>query len=82
MVRRTSPVILVAALALSQAVAGQSSPDTTAAHCAAAKAIAGADHINLYNRFAEVCGGERPSPLVRSLVAVGRHRRRSGIRTR
>ena len=62
MVRRTSPVILITALALSQAVAGQSSPDTTAAHCAAAKAIAGADHINLYNRFAEVCGGERPSP--------------------
>ena len=61
MVRRMSPVIAIAALTLSQAMAGQSSPDTTQAHCAAAKTAAGAEHINLYNRFAEVCG-DQPSP--------------------
>lgn len=61
MIRSMSPVIAIAALALSQTLSGQSSPDTTQAHCAAAKAAAGAEHINLYNRFAEVCDGERPS---------------------
>ena len=44
MVRGMSPVIAIAALTLSQAMAGQSSPDTTQAHCAAAKAAAGAEH--------------------------------------
>ena len=40
----------------------QSRPDTTEAHCAAARAAAGTEHINLYNRFAEVCGGPQPAP--------------------
>lgn len=71
MVRRMSPGIAIAALALSQAMAGQSSPDTTQAHCAAAKAAAGSEHINLYNRFAEVCGGQPPA-------AAGAQPRRSG----
>ena len=59
MLKRMPPVVAIAVLTLSQAMAGQSSPDTTEAHCAAAKAIAGAEHINLYNRFAEVCGGQQ-----------------------
>src|SRR5688500_8968884 len=71
MVSRLLPVLVLAALALSQEMAGQSSPDTTEAHCAAAKAAAGVEHINLYNRFAEVCGGERPS-------AAGAQPRRGG----
>ena len=59
MVRRMlPPVVAIAALALCQTIAGQSSPDTTQAHCAAAKAAAGSEHINLYNRFAEVCGAQ------------------------
>ena len=61
MVRGMPPVIAIGILALSQAMAGQSSRDTTQAHCAAAKAAAGAEHINLYNRFAEVCGEQPPS---------------------
>lgn len=71
MVGRMSPVIAIVALALSQAMAGQSSPDTTQAHCAAARAAAGAEHINLYNRFAEVCGGQQPA-------AAGAQPRRGG----
>jgi metallo-beta-lactamase class B len=54
-------VIAIAALALTQPIGAQSTPDTTQAHCAAAKAAAGTEHINLYNRFAEVCGGDGPS---------------------
>ena len=61
MVRWMSLVIALAALVLAPTLFGQSTPDTTQAHCAAAKAVAGTEHINLYNRFAEVCGGERPT---------------------
>ena len=56
---RTSGIALSAAVvaiaALSASPRAQSKPDTTEAHCAAAKAAAGTEHINLYNRFAEVC---------------------------
>lgn len=48
---------VVFCLAMSSLLSGQTAPDTTEAHCAKAKAIAGTDLINLYNRFAEVCGG-------------------------
>jgi hypothetical protein len=53
MIRPMASVIVLAALALSQTMMGQSSPDTTQAHCAAAKAAAGTEHINLYDRFAD-----------------------------
>ena len=69
MVRRMSkPVIVIAVLALSQAMAGQSSPDTTQAHCAAAKAAAGAEHINLYN-------GSRTSAVVSGFRSGAQPRR-------
>jgi metallo-beta-lactamase class B len=46
----------VSMVSMPHTIAGQqSSADTTQAHCAAAKAIAGTEHMNLYNRFAEVC---------------------------
>src|SRR5262245_13736967 len=45
------------AFAMSSVLSGQTTPDTTEAHCARAKAIAATDFINLYNRFADVCGG-------------------------
>jgi metallo-beta-lactamase class B len=58
---RMMPAAAVSCLAMSTLVSGQAIPDTTEAHCARAKAVAGAEYINLYNRFAEVCGG-KPTP--------------------
>ena len=54
-------VVVVAALVGSQGFA-QSAPDTREAHCAAAKAAAGTEHIAVYNRFAETCGGAAANP--------------------
>lgn len=59
-------VALALGLSLSQPAGGQSPPDTTQAHCAAAKTLAGAEYINLYNRFAEVCD---PAPAAANAPA-------------
>src|SRR4051794_5816422 len=46
-------------------IAGQSPQDTVEAHCAAAKAAAGTEQINLYNRFADVCDPSRAATPAR-----------------
>ena len=52
-------------------VAGQSQ-DTVEAHCAAAKAAAGTEHINLYNRFADVCDPSQAAAPARGGRGGGR----------
>ena len=45
------------ALAVTQARGTAQSPaDTREAHCAAARAAAGTEHISLLNRFVDICG--------------------------
>jgi metallo-beta-lactamase class B len=51
--------VIAIGMAISPLVTAQSKPDTTQAHCATARALAGTEYINLYNRFAEVCGGSQ-----------------------
>src|SRR5688572_17533587 len=46
--------VTLAALAVSPAA--QQAADTREAHCAAARAAAGADYLALFNRFADICG--------------------------
>ncbi len=70
--RTLVPAAMLLALAMSAAVSGQATPDTTEAHCAAAKSIAGTELINLYNRFAEVCGAQQAA------AAAGQPRRGGG----
>jgi metallo-beta-lactamase class B len=48
-------VLLIFVVAASSIVIGQSTPNTTQAHCAAAKAAAGSDHVRLYERFTDIC---------------------------
>src|SRR5260221_9469714 len=55
MARRSLAALFVFALFGSQMTPAQSTPDTTQAHCAAAKAAAGTDLVNLYMRFAAIC---------------------------
>jgi metallo-beta-lactamase class B len=55
MSRLTLAAIFVLALAGSQLAMAQTTPDTTQAHCAAAKAAAGTDLVSLYSRFAPIC---------------------------
>src|SRR5690349_17479289 len=40
---------------------GQSTPNTTPAHCAAARTAAGSEYVSLYNRFVEICGDNAPA---------------------
>ena len=64
MIRQTLGALSVVILAGSQPVFGQSAPstpNTTQAHCAAAKAAAGTEHATLYARFDSICSGT-PQP--------------------
>jgi metallo-beta-lactamase class B len=61
MIRRLPAVLLVVILSGSQPALGQSTPNTTESHCAAAKAAAGSEHANLYGRFVDICS-ETASP--------------------
>jgi metallo-beta-lactamase class B len=57
----TAGVLSLLVVALSSIAAGQSAPNTTQAHCAAAKAAAGTEHVRLYERFSDICS-ETPQP--------------------
>jgi len=57
---RPAATALVAFLFASSLVIGQSGPNTTEAHCAAARAAAGTEYTNLYDRFAEICSATPP----------------------
>jgi metallo-beta-lactamase class B len=61
MIRRTLAVLSVLLLYGYQPTTGQSTPNTTQAHCAAAKAAAGTEHASLYARFVDICS-ETPQP--------------------
>src|SRR5262245_27504428 len=52
-------LLMLVALASVPAI-GQSTPNTTQAHCAAAKAAAGSEYPELYARFAEICSETAP----------------------
>lgn len=54
-VRLLPAVLAVLTLAGTQLAIGQSAPNTTQSHCAAAKAAAGAEHASLYARFTPIC---------------------------
>jgi metallo-beta-lactamase class B len=56
------PGVCLVLIFLSVSLAGQSAPNTTQAHCAAAKAAAGSEYAELYARFADICGdGAQPA---------------------
>ncbi len=64
-------VLLIFVVAASSIAIGQSTPNTTQAHCAAAKAAAGSDHVRLYERFTDICG-ENAQPARRGGGGGGR----------
>src|SRR5688572_4741154 len=55
MIGRLPGVLLIFVIAVSPIAIGQSTPNTTQAHCAAAKAAAGSEHARLYERFSDIC---------------------------
>lgn len=61
MIGRLGVVILIVVFAASSIAFTQSAPGSTQAHCAAAKAAAGTEHVRLYERFADICS-ETPQP--------------------
>jgi metallo-beta-lactamase class B len=61
MVTRMLTVTGLALFMFAAQTTAQSSPDTTQAHCAAAKAAAGTEYASLYGRFADICAGT-PQP--------------------
>jgi len=70
MIRRLPASLFVLALSGSQLAAGQS-PNTTQAHCAAAKAAAASEFASLYGRFANICS-ESPAPARGQGAGAGR----------